>query len=50
MKEYGGYTDRNPRTQQRVKVGPKKLPVFKPGKELEERVDHQLSDKNQRGK
>ena len=50
VKEYGGYTRRNPRTQQRAEVGPKKLPVFKPGKELKERVDYQLSDKNQRGK
>ena len=39
VKEYDGYTGRNPKTGERVKVKPKKLPFFKPGKELKERVD-----------
>jgi integration host factor subunit beta len=39
VKEYGAYTGRNPKTGERVKIKPKKLPFFKPGKELKERVD-----------
>ena len=39
VKEYGSYTGRNPKTGDKVKVKPKKLPFFKPGKELRERVD-----------
>jgi integration host factor subunit beta len=39
VKEYKAYTGRNPRTGEKVKIKPKKLPVFKPGKELKERVD-----------
>ena len=38
VKEYDGYTDRNPKTGERVKIKPKNLPFFKPGKELKERV------------
>jgi integration host factor subunit beta len=39
VKEYDGYTGRNPKTGEKVKIKPKKLPFFKPGKELKERVD-----------
>ena len=39
VKEYDGYTGRNPKTGQQVTVPPKKLPFFKVGKELKERVD-----------
>ena len=39
VKEYGAYTGRNPKTGERVKIKPKKLPFFKPGKELKKRVD-----------
>ena len=39
VKKYGGYTGRNPKTGELVKVTPKKLPFFKVGKELKERVD-----------
>jgi integration host factor subunit beta len=39
VKEYGSYTGRNPKTGERVKIAPKKLPFFKVGKELKERVD-----------
>jgi integration host factor subunit beta len=39
VREYGGYTGRNPRTGKKVKVGPKKLPFFKVGKELKARVN-----------
>ena len=39
VKEYGAYTGRNPKTGEKVKIKPKKLPFFKAGKELKERVD-----------
>ena len=39
IREYGSYTGRNPKTGERVKIKPKKLPFFKAGKELKERVD-----------
>ena len=39
VKEYDGYTGRNPKTGEKVKIKPKKLPFFKAGKELKERVD-----------
>lgn len=38
IKEYGTYTGRNPKTGEPIKVRPKKLPFFKVGKELKERV------------
>ncbi len=40
VKKYQAYTGRNPKTQKRVKIKPKKLPFFKCGKELKERVDN----------
>ena len=39
VQEYSSYTGRNPKTGERVKIKPKKLPFFKAGKELKERVD-----------
>ena len=39
VKEYGGYTGRNPKTGAKTEVGAKKLPFFKVGKELRERVN-----------
>ena len=39
VKEYGSYTGRNPKTGTKIKVEPKKLPFFKVGKELKDRVD-----------
>ena len=39
VREYGAYTGRNPKTGQQTKVNPKKLPYFKVGKELKERVN-----------
>ena len=39
VKEYKSYEGRNPKTGERVQVGTKKLPFFKCGKELKERVD-----------
>ena len=40
VKEYKSYTGRNPKTGDKVLIKPKKLPFFKCGKELKERVDH----------
>lgn len=39
VKQYSGYTGRNPLTGEKVAVKPKKLPYFKPGYELMKRVD-----------
>ena len=39
VKEYKSYTGRNPKTGDKVLIKPKKLPFFKSGKELKERVD-----------
>ena len=39
VKEYKSYTGRNPKTGSTVKVGEKKLPFFKVGKELKKRID-----------
>jgi integration host factor subunit beta len=36
IKSYKGYTGRNPKSGDVVKVAPKKLPFFRPGKELKE--------------
>jgi integration host factor subunit beta len=39
VKKYKAYTGRNPKTGEKVKVARKKLPFFKAGKELKDRVD-----------
>jgi integration host factor subunit beta len=40
VKNYKAYTGRNPKTGEHIKVKAKKLPFFKCGKELKERVDN----------
>ena len=40
VKDYKSYTGRNPKTGEKVVIKPKKLPFFKCGKELKERVDN----------
>jgi len=40
VKHYKEYTGRNPKTGEQVNIKPKKLPFFKCGKELKERVDY----------
>ena len=40
VKEYKSYTGRNPKTGDKVTIKPKKLPFFKSGKELKDRVDY----------
>lgn len=39
VKDYKSYTGRNPKTGEKVIIRPKKLPFFKSGKELKERVN-----------
>jgi integration host factor subunit beta len=39
VKDYPGYTGRNPKTGERVEVASKKLPFFKCGKELKDRLN-----------
>ena len=39
VKEYKPYTGRNPKTGKKIQIAPKKLPSFKVGKELKERVN-----------
>lgn len=40
VKDYKSYTGRNPKTGEKVTIKPKRLPFFKCGKELKERVDY----------
>ncbi len=39
VKQHKGYTGKNPKTGKPIKVKPKKLPFFKCGRELKDRVD-----------
>ncbi|MEW6139928.1 MAG: integration host factor subunit beta [Thermodesulfobacteriota bacterium] len=39
VKEYKGYTGRNPKTGQKISVEEKRLPFFKAGKELKDKVN-----------
>jgi len=39
VRDYDAYTGRNPKTGGTIQVAPKKLPFFKVGKELKERVN-----------
>jgi len=43
MREYKTYTGRNPKTGKEVMVKPKRLPYFKVGKELKEKVNGSAS-------
>ncbi len=40
VRKYKAYTGRNPKTAEKVRIKPKKLPFFKCGKELQERVNY----------
>ncbi len=48
VKEYEAYQGRNPKTGEKISVPPKKLPFFKVGKELKERIDN-LADQPGQG-
>ncbi len=39
VKDYEGYTGRNPKTGDKIEVEDKRLPFFKTGKELRDKVD-----------
>ncbi|RLA80726.1 MAG: integration host factor subunit beta [Deltaproteobacteria bacterium] len=39
LRSYDSYQGRNPKTGERINVPPKRLPYFKVGKELRERVN-----------
>ena len=39
IREYGSYTGRNPKTGEEIAVKSKKLPFFKPGKDLRDAVN-----------
>lgn len=43
VKDYKSYVGRNPKTGDKVVIEPKKLPFFKCGKELKERVNAEES-------
>ena len=40
VKQYKPYTGRNPKTGKQIRVPSKRLPVFKAGKDLKEKVDY----------
>ena len=42
IREYRNYTGRNPRTGKKIAVSNKKLPFFKVGKELREKVNSKV--------
>jgi integration host factor subunit beta len=46
VREYKAYEGRNPRTGETVHVAPKKLPFFKVGKDLRERVNSAFATGN----
>jgi integration host factor subunit beta len=44
LREYKTYTGRNPKTGNKVEIKPKRLPYFKVGKELKEKVNGSSSE------
>ena len=48
IRNYKAYEGRNPRTGEAVEVQPKRLPFFKVGKELKERVNVSVTPKPSR--
>ena len=44
LKNYDGYMGRNPKSGEAIQVKPKKMPFFKVGKEMKERVDSSSVD------
>lgn len=43
VKEYEGYTGRNPKTGETVQVLPKKLPFFRVGKDLKDYLNDKMT-------
>ena len=50
VKEYDAYQGRNPKTGEKISVPSKKLPFFKVGKELKERIDAEEPNGNSQSK
>ena len=48
LRTYGAYSGRNPRTGEKVDVKPKRLPFFKVGKEMKDRINHAAATPGQR--
>ena len=48
VRQYGAYKGRNPKTGEFVDVPPKKLPYFKVGKELKEKVNNMKGQEDQK--
>ena len=44
VRKYRSYEGRNPKTGDRIKVPPKRLPFWKTGMELKQRVDSYIGD------
>ncbi|MBF0204079.1 MAG: integration host factor subunit beta [Desulfamplus sp.] len=49
VKEYKAYMGRNPKTKVQVQIPAKRLPFFKCGKELKERVNDKKKNKHHKG-
>jgi len=45
VREYESYTGINPKTGEKIKITPKRLPFFKPGKDLREQVNANYHNK-----
>ncbi len=48
VKQYDAYVGRNPKTGDKVQVQPKKLPVFRPGRELRDMVNRSVPKKKKK--
>jgi integration host factor subunit beta len=48
VKDYESYEGRNPKTGEHIEVEPKKLPFFKVGKELKDRVDYEFLESEEK--
>jgi integration host factor subunit beta len=48
VRNYSSYTGRNPKSGEQIEVAPKKLPFFKVGKELRERINAGQEKKSRR--
>ncbi len=44
VRKYGAYLGRNPKTGEEIQVASKKLPFFKPGKDLREQMNKDKAD------
>lgn len=49
VRDYKSYKGRNPKTGEQIVVPPKRLPFWKTGQELKQRVDSAFMDKMKRG-